>query len=79
MTETKISEELLDTAPPALAAVLSHPPRYEVQRSKEGKYIVIRFGPKGGKRIVQTYADTDMGQTAALTLSATLTVWADNE
>ena len=72
-------EAAIEAAPPALAAALSNRPRYEVQEDKNGKLAVIRFSPKNSKRVINTYPKTDMGHTAALTLRATLTVFASDE
>ncbi len=78
--ETDRLETAAVQAPPALAARLTERPRYEIEQIRTtNRWAVVRFGPKGGKKIVNHYQATDLGHTAALTLRATLSVWVGDE
>lgn len=80
--ETNYTEDELDVvAPPKDAVSLPNErPRYQVQQvPKTYRWQVVRYGPKGGKKLVMSYQGTDIGRTAALSLSAYLKTWADDE
>ncbi len=77
-TEIDVTNEAImndNTSAVALPAL----PRYEVGQDKTNRWVVVRFGPKGGKRVIMTYANTDMGHTAAITLATNLGIWAGDE
>jgi hypothetical protein len=65
-----------ETMPEVITAM----PKYDVQQvEKTGRWHVVRVGPKGGKKLVMSYSDTDMGQTAANVLAVQLTIYASDE
>lgn len=80
MTETEFADIDINEEGEILPLPTSTVPQYDVQQApKTGRWQVLRVGPKGGKKLVTSYADTPLGCSAALTLSATLTVWAEEE